>query len=70
MLKVLIVDDEVSIASAVAYALQRGGYIVETAGDGHEALDRVRTFRPDVMVLDVMMPRLSGYEGLPQAGEA
>lgn len=62
MVKVLVVDDEVSIASAVAYALQREGYIVETAGDGEEALDRVRTFKPNVMVLDVMMPRLSGYE--------
>jgi two-component system alkaline phosphatase synthesis response regulator PhoP len=62
MVKVLVVDDEVSIASAVAYALQREGYIIETAGDGQEALDRARTFKPDVMVLDVMMPRLSGYE--------
>lgn len=62
MVKVLVVDDEVSIASAVAYALQREGYIVETAVDGEEALDRVRTFKPNVMVLDVMMPRLSGYE--------
>jgi len=62
MTKVLIVDDEVSIASALAYALRREGYTVETAGDGQEALDRVEIFKPDVMVLDVMMPRLSGYD--------
>lgn len=62
MTKVLVVDDEASIASAVAYALRREGYTVETAGDGQEALDRVETFKPDVMVLDVMMPRLSGYD--------
>ena len=62
MTKVLVVDDEVSIASAVAYALRREGYTVETAGDGQEALDCVDTFKPDVMVLDVMMPRLSGYD--------
>lgn len=62
MTKVLIVDDEASIANAVAYALRREGYIVETAGDGQEALERVDTFKPDVMVLDVMMPRLNGYD--------
>lgn len=62
MTKVLVVDDEVSIASAIAYALRREGYTVEIAGDGQEALDCVDIFKPDVMVLDVMMPRLSGYD--------
>ncbi|AJS57237.1 response regulator transcription factor [Paenibacillus sp. IHBB 10380] len=62
MTKVLVVDDEVSIASAIVYALRREGYTVEMVGDGQEALDRVQTFKPDVMVLDVMMPRLSGYD--------
>ncbi|MFB5676413.1 response regulator transcription factor [Paenibacillus terreus] len=72
MTKVLVVDDEASISGAVAYALRREGYIVETAADGQEALDRVDTFKPEVMVLDVMMPRMSGYdvcrrlEGRPQ----
>ncbi|MBP2001467.1 DNA-binding response OmpR family regulator [Paenibacillus shirakamiensis] len=62
MTKVLVVDDEASIASAVAYALRREGYTVETAGDGEEALKHVETFDPDVMVLDVMMPRQNGYD--------
>ncbi|GIP19404.1 DNA-binding response regulator [Paenibacillus montaniterrae] len=62
MTKVLVVDDEASISGAVAYALRREGYMVETAADGQEALERVDTFKPDVMVLDVMMPRLSGYD--------
>ncbi|MGZ7444146.1 response regulator transcription factor [Paenibacillus sp. TH7-28] len=62
MTKVLVVDDEASISDAVAYALRREGYTVETAADGQEALDRVDTFHPDVMVLDVMMPKVSGYE--------
>lgn len=62
MTKVLVVDDEISISSAVAYALRREGYTVETAGDGQEALELVETFNPDVMVLDVMMPKLSGYD--------
>ncbi|MDP4095797.1 response regulator transcription factor [Paenibacillus sp. P96] len=62
MTKVLVVDDEASISGAVAYALRREGYIVETAADGQEALDRVGTFKPEVMVLDVMMPRMNGYD--------
>ncbi|MBM6995190.1 response regulator transcription factor [Paenibacillus sp. DXFW5] len=62
MTKVLVVDDEAGISGAVSYALRREGYTVETAADGEEALDRVDSFRPEVMVLDVMMPRLSGYE--------
>jgi len=62
MIKILVVDDESSIRSAVAYALRREGYEVELAADGQEALDKLETFRPTVMVLDVMMPRLSGYD--------
>ncbi|AIQ65668.1 XRE family transcriptional regulator [Paenibacillus stellifer] len=62
MVKVLVVDDEASIAGAVSYALQREGYTVQTAGNGEEALERVESFQPDVMVLDVMMPKLNGYE--------
>lgn len=60
--KVLVVDDEPGIVSAIAYALRREGYEVETAGDGEEALGKVQTFKPDAMVLDVMMPRMSGYD--------
>lgn len=62
MVKVLVVDDEASIAGAVSYALQREGYTVQTAGNGEKALERVESFQPDVMVLDVMMPKLNGYE--------
>ncbi|WP_313641674.1 response regulator transcription factor [Paenibacillus sp.] len=62
MIKILVVDDESSIRAAVAYALRREGYEVEMAADGKEALDKVETFRPTVMVLDVMMPRVSGYD--------
>ncbi|SFB50086.1 DNA-binding response regulator, OmpR family, contains REC and winged-helix (wHTH) domain [Cohnella sp. OV330] len=62
MVRVLVVDDEASISEAVAYALGREGYEVETAGDGVEALEKVEAWRPDVMVLDVMMPRMGGYD--------
>ena len=57
----LVVDDESSIVSAIAYALRREGYEVETANDGEEALVKVASFHPQVMILDVMMPRLDGY---------
>ncbi|AIQ44713.1 XRE family transcriptional regulator [Paenibacillus sp. FSL R7-0273] len=60
--KVLVVDDEQSISGAIAYALRREGYEVDTAGDGEEALSKVQTFRPNVLVLDVMMPKLNGYD--------
>lgn len=60
--KVLVVDDESAIVSAIAYALRREGYEVDTAGDGEEALRKVQSFHPNVMVLDVMMPKLSGYD--------
>lgn len=60
--KVLVVDDEPGIVSAIAYALRREGYEVDTAGDGEEALGKALAFRPNVMVLDVMMPKMSGYD--------
>ncbi|MBB6672382.1 response regulator transcription factor [Cohnella nanjingensis] len=62
MVNVLVVDDEAGISGAIAYALQREGYAVETAADGIEALERAYVFKPDVMVLDVMMPRMNGYD--------
>jgi DNA-binding response OmpR family regulator len=62
MSKILVVDDESSISTAIAYALRREGYEVDTAADGEEALKKVALFQPEVMVLDVMMPHLNGYE--------
>lgn len=60
--RILVVDDEKSIATAVSYAFKREGYIVDTASDGEEALEKVKSSRPDVIILDVMMPKLTGYE--------
>lgn len=60
--KILVVDDEQSIAGAIAYAFRREGYIVEIAYDGEEALRKAASFKPSVMVLDVMMPKLDGYD--------
>ncbi|MFB9331062.1 response regulator transcription factor [Paenibacillus aurantiacus] len=60
--KILVVDDEQSIASAIAYAFRREGFVVETASDGEEALAKAASFRPHVIVLDVMMPKMNGYD--------
>lgn len=60
--KVLIVDDELNIVTALEFLLQRSGYEVMAATNGEEALKRVESFAPDLVLLDVMMPRISGYE--------
>ena len=60
--KVLIVDDEPNIVAALEFLLQRSGYEVMVAQNGDEALQRVESFAPDLVLLDVMMPRISGYE--------
>src|SRR5438067_11485588 len=59
---ILAVDDEVHICRLVEVNLQRAGYRVSTAHDGVEALEKVRAERPDMVVSDVMMPRLDGFE--------
>jgi two-component system, OmpR family, alkaline phosphatase synthesis response regulator PhoP len=58
--KVLVVDDEPSIIKMVESRLKAGGYEVVTATGGEEALRKCRFFKPDVVVLDVMMPDKSG----------
>jgi DNA-binding response OmpR family regulator len=60
--KVLIVEDEPALQETLAYNLARQGYRVETAGDGQAALDAARNFLPDLIVLDLMLPILDGYE--------
>ncbi len=60
-LRVLVVDDEPSIVDAVATSLRYEGFDVVTAADGEEALTAVDIERPDLIVLDVMMPKLDGF---------
>jgi two-component system, OmpR family, alkaline phosphatase synthesis response regulator PhoP len=62
--RILAVDDEKNIRRLVEVNLVRAGYQVETACDGREALERVAAQRPDMVVLDVMMPYLDGFEVL------
>jgi DNA-binding response OmpR family regulator len=60
--RVLIVDDEPNIVTALEFLLEHRGYEVRVATNGEEAVALVDTYRPDVMLLDVMMPKRSGYE--------
>ncbi|HET6626591.1 MAG TPA: response regulator [Nocardioidaceae bacterium] len=61
-LRALVVDDSSVIRDLIAVNLQLEGFEVVTAGDGERALELVRTVRPHVVTLDVMMPRLNGFE--------
>tara|TARA_B100000795_G_scaffold270052_1_gene262261 strand:+ start:9300 stop:9983 length:684 start_codon:yes stop_codon:yes gene_type:complete len=60
--KILIVDDEPDILEFVGYNLENEGYIVEKANSGSEALALNKSFKPDLIILDVMMPELDGIE--------
>ena len=62
--KILVVDDEQSILDLVTAYLKPEGYEVHTATDGNTALDLARSFKPDVIVLDVMLPGIDGLEVL------
>lgn len=62
--RVLVVEDEADIAALVAYHLTKAGYRVETASDGAEALEAIATELPDLVVLDRMLPGISGDEVL------
>lgn len=59
---VLVADDDADIRALVAFRLERAGFRVVTASDGEQALELARTESPDLAVLDVMMPRLTGLE--------
>ena len=62
MTKVLIVEDEVSFSDALAYLLKKESYEVEVAVNGAEAIERFQTFTPDLILLDLMIPEVSGTE--------
>lgn len=60
--KVLVVDDEESILELLKYNLEKEGYEVRTAGDGTEAVAMAKKFIPDLVLLDIMMPKMDGVE--------
>ena len=59
---VLIADDEENIVISLEYLLQRDGYEVQVARNGQEALDAIARHAPDLVLLDVMLPRVSGFD--------
>jgi DNA-binding response OmpR family regulator len=59
---ILIVEDEPSLQETLAYSLKKEGYSVETVGDGRAALESARRLKPDLIVLDIMLPEMDGFE--------
>jgi two-component system phosphate regulon response regulator PhoB len=64
--RILVVDDETEIVALVAYHLAKAGYRVSTAASGQDALDVARRERPSLIVLDLMLPGMSGFDVLEQ----
>jgi DNA-binding response OmpR family regulator len=60
--KILVVEDEPSLQETLVYNLQKQGYTVEAVGDGRKAVETARSFTPDLILLDLMLPGLDGFE--------
>jgi len=67
--KLLVVDDDRDIAQITAKNLSREGYQVTIAYDGEEALEKVKTENPDIIILDLTLPKLNGFEVLKEIRE-
>ena len=59
---ILVVEDEPALRDTLSYNLKKDGFTVEAVGDGRAALDTARTLRPDLIVLDLMLPEIDGFE--------
>lgn len=64
--KILIVEDYSTLRVLLAKKLSKEGFIVEQAPDGETAVEKIPTFRPNIVLLDIMMPGIDGYEVLKQ----
>ncbi|HRE66658.1 MAG TPA: response regulator transcription factor [Cyclobacteriaceae bacterium] len=64
--KVLVVDDEEPILELLKYNLEKQGYDVRTAADGYQAVEQAKKFHPDLVLLDIMMPKMDGVEACRQ----
>ena len=60
--KILVIEDDVDLNTIIELNLQKEGYITDHAYDGEEALKKVEEFEPDLIILDVMLPKLNGVE--------
>jgi DNA-binding response OmpR family regulator len=67
--KVLIIDDEPAILSLVKYTLEAGGFEVHTCDSGRRAWDEIARLKPDLLLLDVMLPGVDGYSLMTQISE-
>ncbi|MBA7617288.1 Alkaline phosphatase synthesis transcriptional regulatory protein PhoP [subsurface metagenome] len=65
-IKILIVDDDPDIREAISAVLETHSYEVVTAGDGEEGLTKLKDERPDLMILDLLMPRMDGFAVLKE----
>ena len=61
-LKILLVDDDPDILELLAYNLQKEGFLIETASNGAEGVQVAKTFLPDMIIMDIMMPVMDGIE--------
>ena len=66
--RVLVVDDEPDVQDFVKMVLEQGGYQVDCADNGEQALEKIRTAQPDLVVLDLMMPVMDGWTVLDRLG--
>ncbi|MBR5708152.1 MAG: response regulator transcription factor [Oscillospiraceae bacterium] len=69
MMRILVVDDEKALVKGIKFNLENEGHTVETAYDGQEALEKVRESEPDLVIMDVMMPKLDGLNACMQIRE-
>lgn len=60
--KILIIDDEYDLVETLTFRLESSGYEVLAAHDGEDGLKKVKELKPDIILLDVMMPRIDGYK--------
>lgn len=60
--RLLLVDDEMDLVETVKFRLEANGYEVLTASDGEEALDKARKDSPDLIILDLMLPKIDGFQ--------
>ena len=68
-MKILVVDDEKTLVKGIKFNLENEGHTVDTAYDGEEALEKVRAAEPDLVIMDVMMPKLDGLAACMQIRE-
>ncbi|MFM1756405.1 MAG: hypothetical protein RL621_1359 [Bacteroidota bacterium] len=61
-IKILIADDEPDIVEIISFHLEKAGYIVASAKDGSEAIEKAKQFQPNCIILDIMMPKRNGFE--------